>query len=73
MENQIAFHKNEQSADFTARCGWCKAVVDGDATGTGTPSEAYAAHPDSFVRGQYDDDSHDYELFSCAEGEGCAK
>jgi hypothetical protein len=53
------------------RCGFCAKVVTGDVTATALPSEAFVVHQDAFVRGTYQGDHLDYEVFACAEGEGC--
>jgi len=68
---QAEYRRNESCAgDRPARCGWCRRIVDGDVTAIALPSEAFAAHPDSFVSGAYNGE-RDYELFACAEGQGC--
>jgi len=70
-EEMITFHANERANDPSPRCGFCAKIVDGDTTAIALPSEAFAAHPDAFVRGDYDGDHRDYELFACADGQGC--
>jgi hypothetical protein len=65
------YRRNEFQADRSARCGFCGRKVDGDITAIALPSEAFAAHPYSFVTGGYEGDGRDYEVFACNEGEGC--